>query len=1118
MSSQIPPNPIVDTYNPAYWGEENIAITASYLAQNYLQFPFAQGDETFGGISVNAGADFNGVMTIDGVATFSVQPLQTATQPASTDATTKIPTTAWVQSALNGGGGGGSSLLSSSNTWTNTNNFQSIIDGTAPAPTSNSTEIPTTAWVNDAISTAISNITPSVNTTFSNTFDGTAISYSYNVPADAQYFNFSGCGCGGRAGANAVYNIQTGGSTIPIPNTGNFGSTPIIAPDDFQLWAGGQGGGGLGNSISNIPNSSVGLAGQTITFTCSGNGNNYSPATYVEATWTNSITGLPMTIRLPNGYNGDDASSVNPSGGGSGAGGAGVGGLIANAILPSLVGGSWITWTPPNNSAPAGSPGSSSETPFYVYLQPTPGDTPYQVLSPAYNPTTNANGAPWLGGAYPTAPVSGSGTTGFGQYLSSFYTPTDIIYYDGAQNYYGNDASPIGQGFFTLNCFTSPPNQVGGTNASFIAYDDADPTNKTKQIYTDKEGLVVSQELNTTPKTTTLTPTDLKFDNNGTITSALISDIINVANNPPATPTLTQVLTAGNTATNSIALNNTGTGTNVISLLPNNSSSNPAITLTDGTTTNTIDKNGYTTRNSVQNATHYLNFSDNSSTGTGAIQKTAGINCNPSTNTITATTFVGALSGTATTATTATNATNTAITATTTNATYYPTFVSATSGNLPQLVDTTLTYNPSTDTLTATTFSGTATNTTNVGITADNTSGTYYLPFVKTSGAGNKPLFIDDTTGPLTYNPSTGVLTAVSYSGSGANLTGIVVSGLNNQNPTSITASSSATPTTLTSGRLNLVAITSPSNNYCILPTATSGTSISVFNQSSTLTLNIFPPSGQAIDLGATNGFITINPYSCIDFVYSSNWLSQRPSYASQVYYYYPNAPSSNYPSSVYNLINATGYDYSGGGVQTNSFARMTTGGRQLEVGNYEGNSGYECYTQYDATNSQLTQLSSSGGGGFSRLSASLFAVGVYTPPTYTTRVSLDCSTTGAITQIPNATTTYAGTSTKNTLYQGINVVGSISSNQTLTSTNYFLVNIYTPSTAGLNIILPTATGVNSGTWIIIKNQSATQTLTIQYNPTPTTLATLAPYTTSANVVSSYKFIVGGGVWYVISG
>jgi hypothetical protein len=57
----------------------------------------------------------------------------------------------------------------------------------------------------------------------------------------------------------------------------------------------------------------------------------------------------------------------------------------------------------------------------------------------------------------------------------------------------------------------------------------------------------------------------------------------------------------------------------------------------------------------------------------------------------------------ATSATTATNATNSAITDnTSTNAVYYPTFVSAITGNLPITVSSTkLKYNPSTGALTA---------------------------------------------------------------------------------------------------------------------------------------------------------------------------------------------------------------------------------------------------------------------------------------------------------------------------------------------------------------------------------------------------------------------------------
>jgi hypothetical protein len=73
---------------------------------------------------------------------------------------------------------------------------------------------------------------------------------------------------------------------------------------------------------------------------------------------------------------------------------------------------------------------------------------------------------------------------------------------------------------------------------------------------------------------------------------------------------------------------------------------------------------------------------------------------------VTSTTFVGALTGnasSATTATTATNATNVAVTDnTSTAATYYPTFVSTTTGNLPITVSSTkLKYNPSTGALTA---------------------------------------------------------------------------------------------------------------------------------------------------------------------------------------------------------------------------------------------------------------------------------------------------------------------------------------------------------------------------------------------------------------------------------
>ena len=73
--------------------------------------------------------------------------------------------------------------------------------------------------------------------------------------------------------------------------------------------------------------------------------------------------------------------------------------------------------------------------------------------------------------------------------------------------------------------------------------------------------------------------------------------------------------------------------------------SNKDLIITDGTTTNTINKTGYTTKNSAQNSNHYLNFSDSSSTGVGAIQKSANFVVNPSTGTFSASGLITANGG-----------------------------------------------------------------------------------------------------------------------------------------------------------------------------------------------------------------------------------------------------------------------------------------------------------------------------------------------------------------------------------------------------------------------------------------------------------------------------------------
>jgi hypothetical protein len=78
----------------------------------------------------------------------------------------------------------------------------------------------------------------------------------------------------------------------------------------------------------------------------------------------------------------------------------------------------------------------------------------------------------------------------------------------------------------------------------------------------------------------------------------------------------------------------------------------------------------------------------------GELTVHGGMTYNNVSNTLTATTFSGDLSGTST------NTINIGVNPSSTDAPFYPIFVSTTTGNLPSLVDTQLSYNPSSNTLT----------------------------------------------------------------------------------------------------------------------------------------------------------------------------------------------------------------------------------------------------------------------------------------------------------------------------------------------------------------------------------------------------------------------------------
>jgi microcystin-dependent protein len=95
MSSSNPPNPNTPPVfnNDAFNQGANPNIDTAYLNANYLRFPTAQGGETLQNIQVLGSASFTNAQL----------PTSLGVIPASTDSSTTIPTTAWVQSAIIGG-------------------------------------------------------------------------------------------------------------------------------------------------------------------------------------------------------------------------------------------------------------------------------------------------------------------------------------------------------------------------------------------------------------------------------------------------------------------------------------------------------------------------------------------------------------------------------------------------------------------------------------------------------------------------------------------------------------------------------------------------------------------------------------------------------------------------------------------------------------------------------------------------------------------------------------------------------------------------------------------------------------------------------------------------------
>ena len=142
--------------------------------------------------------------------------------------------------------------------------------------------------------------------------------------------------------------------------------------------------------------------------------------------------------------------------------------------------------------------------------------------------------------------------------------------------------------------------------------------------------------------------------------------------------------------------------------------------------------------------------------GTGLTLSSSGINV---TGVITATSFVGNGSG-------LTGAGSTVFIDTTTNQEFFPLFTATTSGTITAsgISTSKLKYNPSTGTVTATAFVGSGSGLTGAGSTVfiDTTTNQEFFPLFTATTSGTITAS-GISTSKLTYNPSTGAMTAVDF-------------------------------------------------------------------------------------------------------------------------------------------------------------------------------------------------------------------------------------------------------------------------------------------------------------------------------------------------------------------
>jgi hypothetical protein len=189
------------------------------------------------------------------------------------------------------------------------------------------------------------------------------------------------------------------------------------------------------------------------------------------------------------------------------------------------------------------------------------------------------------------------------------------------------------------------------------------------------------------------------------------------------------------------------------------------------TATTATNANNVNLANRTTNESGHLTFTGTTATGNQPSYTNTNIRVNPAVGGITATSFTGSLSGTATSASraiTSLTSNNIDVSGTSANESAHLTFVIAQAGALPLLTNTAVRVNPSVGGITATSFTGslsgnattattatTATNANNVNIANRTTDESGHIAFIGTTATGNQPVYSNTN---IRVNPSTATL------------------------------------------------------------------------------------------------------------------------------------------------------------------------------------------------------------------------------------------------------------------------------------------------------------------------------------------------------------------------